>query len=154
MIDMGGPTLEKSAQTLQCVEANMTKKYPPDWLEIYSGKIYTLLLVTCFAVYLLMSWSQGPWPSLLIPLIIPPVVAYIPDVLMARRPGRPRWAHHLARVDPADVEAVHGVMWAAPLAYRSEAMSYYPVTTGDRLYQVLTMYRYQNKSTGRRAHSL
>lgn len=154
MIEITVSAVDKSAQTLECVEANMTKKYPPDWLEMYGGRIYQLLLVTCFAVYLLMSWSQGPWPSLFIPLLIPPVVAYIPDLLVARRPGRPRWAHHLAVVDPADVEAVHGIIMAAPPAYRVEAVSYYPATTGDRAYEVLKMHRYHNTSTRHCGHLL
>lgn len=126
---------------LEEVAARMASKYPPDWLETYGGRIYGAMLGVCFLAYLAISYVHAAWWPLLIPILVPPTVAYIPDLLFARYPGNPRWAHPRAAVGPYDMELVHQIMRSAPGEQRDELMAHYPARTGERVYAVLQVFR-------------
>lgn len=126
---------------LEHVAGRMARKYPPDWLETYGGHIYGSMLAGCILVYLAIACFNDAWWPLLIPVLVPPTLAYIPDILFARAPGNPRWAHPRASVDAYEMELVHQAMYAVARPHRDAVMQHYPARTGARVYAVLQILR-------------
>lgn len=126
---------------LEHVAGRMARKYPPDWLETHGGRIYGGMLAGCILVYLAIASVNDAWWPLLVPVLVPPTVAYIPDILFARAPGNPRWAHPRASVDAYEMELVHQAMYAAAGPHRDAVMQHYPARTGARVYAVLQIFR-------------
>lgn len=126
---------------LEEVAKRLTKKYPPDWLERHGKRIYGVLLSLSFLAYLSLSFHNFTWWAFLIPVLVPPIIAYIPDIFFARIPGYPRWAHPLAIVDHNDMKIVHQIVHSTNEARKQRMMEYCPANTGNRVFAILEILR-------------
>lgn len=133
--------LVRSVLALEDVAKRLTEKYPPDWLERYGNRIYGVLLSLSLLSYLCISFHTFTWWAFLIPILVPPIIAYIPDILFARIPGYPRWAHPLAVVDHDDMEIVHQIVYSMNGTRKQRMMEYHPARTGSRVFAILEILR-------------
>lgn len=133
--------LVRSVLALEEVAKRLAKNYPPDWLERYGNRIYGVLLSLSFLSYLCISFHNFTWWAVLIPILVPPIIAYMPDIFFARIPGHPRWAHPLAVVDHDDMEIVHQIIYSMNKTRKQRMMEYHPANTGSRVFAILEILR-------------
>jgi hypothetical protein len=125
------------AMILDKVRQNLSRKYPPDWLEKHGVHVYGATLAGCGVIYLMIAFIWAPWWNILIPIIVPPLfITLLPKVFWGREPARPRWAHPRAVVEWRDVEQVNRIVRSMSFDQRTAIMEYCPANTGDRFFKI------------------